>query len=207
MFCPNCGAEFQADAKFCPSCGAANVQANASGAQNNGAWNTGDPSSQGFAQDPAFTPNYSYTPVQQAKPVKTKSVVNMIVGLASALVAFIGLFVPIMTASASAWGVSYSDSINYMELMKEGEVPFMNAVAIIGILWIVVFSLIRHHKIALLGSILLIFCEALVYFAYVDTYNGYGIISLSAGFYFLLIAIIGSFVAAFLKTKKNPSAS
>lgn len=181
MFCMNCGAEIQSPAKFCPKCGTSVNGASAP------------------SPAPAPVPNQAYTyQGQSGGPAKGKKPYNVygIVGLGGAALALISTFLPLFTM----FGVG----VNLYQLMRisdTGGEAFMLFLTYIGSGLVVLFHLIRHPKISIVGAVLLII--NMIFFLLIKSTDY--TISLGIGFWVFvlgIIAVIVGIVGAFVKTNK-----
>lgn len=199
MFCTKCGAEIQAPAKFCPKCGTpvegAAPASNPAPAQN--------PAPGTAYRAAAPNPAPVYTAPAAAPKGKVKFGVNTLLGIIGAFMAFIGMFTPFLTATVSMLGMSQSQSATYVELMEEGDAPFMTMLALGCLAWVVLFHLLKMPKVSLIGVAGLIFGIVVIIAAYADV-TVYGArLSYSIGFWIHAAGIIVCIVAAFLKKNRE----
>ena len=116
------------------------------------------------------------------------------VGIAAALLAFLGLFLPNVVIEdfglSSYMGVS-QPSYSYFSIMSESEVTFMIALAVISILLVILFQAMDIPLVSLIGCAGMLFCAYMITVA-VD--GGGSAVNYGIGFWMLLI---GGFVCIF----------
>ncbi|HIW15123.1 MAG: zinc-ribbon domain-containing protein [Acutalibacteraceae bacterium] len=199
MFCPHCGNSIADNTKFCPFCGASTGASDAAAPQTNPTASYSDPYA---SQAPTNTPP-TYTPPQQpstppsympnfnaaglAKVPKAKY--TNIVAIIAAVVFFISMFLPFISASA----MGFTQSATFMDCIATGD-PLL----VIMILFMIVIIILQAAKAPqaatiVLAALSLIFLliEVGVANSMVSDYSSMGVsVSYSFGFWLMLLAHI-----------------
>ncbi len=196
MFCPNCGAKLDDDALFCGECGTKIAAPQA-------AATTAAPASQAPAS---------------SKPLVAFKIGNMnfsivkekidFIGLIAAVVAFIALFMPYFTVSASALGYTAKQSFNFFS--GSGSNAVFLLIVILVYIAANLFGMKRFAQVAayaLLAFVLITIISIKGSIADVTGYSSYGISAKaypSIGFYLLLLSSLVMSFSWLIKSKLLP---
>ncbi len=193
MFCPHCGNSIADNTKFCPFCGASTGASDAAAPQTNPTTSYTDPYAPQNTTNPPPQPSTppSYMPnFNAAGLAKTpKAKYTNIVAVVSAIVFFISMFLPFVSASA----LGYTQSATFMDCIGTGD-PLL----VIMILFMIVIIILQIAKAPQAASIVLaaislvfLLIEVGVANSMVGDYASYGVsVSYSFGFWLMLLAHI-----------------
>lgn len=193
MFCPHCGSSIADNTKFCPFCGASTGASDAAAPQTNPTTSYTDPyapqNTTNTPPQPSTPPSYmpNFNAAGLAKNPKAKY--TNIVAVVSAIVFFISMFLPFVSASA----LGYTQSATFMDCIGTGD-PLL----VIMILFMIVIIILQIAKAPQAASIVLaaislvfLLIEVGVANSMVGDYASYGVsVSYSFGFWLMLLAHI-----------------
>ncbi len=193
MFCPHCGNSIADNTKFCPFCGASTGASDAAAPQTNPTTSYTDPyapqNTTNTPPQPSTPPSYmpNFNAAGLAKNPKAKY--TNIVAVVSAIVFFISMFFPFVSASA----LGYTQSATFMDCIGTGD-PLL----VIMILFMIVIIILQIAKAPQAASIVLaaislvfLLIEVGVANSMVGDYASYGVsVSYSFGFWLMLLAHI-----------------
>lgn len=193
MFCPHCGNSIADNTKFCPFCGASTGASDAAAPQTNPTTSYTDPyapqNTTNTPPQPSTPPSYmpNFNAAGLAKNPKAKY--TNIVAVVSAIVFFISMFLPFVSASA----LGYTQSATFMDCIGTGD-PLL----VIMILFMIVIIILQIAKAPQAASIVLaaislvfLLIEVGVANSMVGDYASYGVsVSYSFGFWLMLLAHI-----------------
>lgn len=193
MFCPHCGNSIADNTKFCPFCGASTGASDAAAPQTNPTTSYTDPyapqNTTNTPPQPSTPPSYmpNFNAAGLAKNPKAKY--TNIVAVVSAIVFFISMFLPFVSASA----LGYTQSATFMDCIGTGD-PLL----VIMLLFMIVIIILQIAKAPQAASIVLaaislvfLLIEVGVANSMVGDYASYGVsVSYSFGFWLMLLAHI-----------------
>lgn len=193
MFCPHCGNNIADNTKFCPFCGASTGASDAAAPQTNPTTSYTDPyapqNTTNTPPQPSTPPSYmpNFNAAGLAKTPKAKY--TNVVAVVAAIVFFISMFFPFISASA----MGYTQSATFMDCIGTGD-PLL----VIMILFMIVIIILQIAKAPQAASIVLaaislvfLLIEIGVANSTVGDYASYGVsVSYSFGFWLMLLAHI-----------------
>ena len=187
MFCPHCGNNIADDTKFCPFCGASTGASDAAAPQTNPTTSYSDPYAPQNTTNtpPSYMPNFNAAGLAKTPKAKYTNVVAVV----AAIVFFISMFFPFISASA----MGYTQSATFMDCIGTGD-PLL----VIMILFMIVIIILQIAKAPQAASIVLaaislvfLLIEIGVANSTVGDYASYGVsVSYSFGFWLMLLAHI-----------------
>lgn len=187
MFCPHCGNNIADNTKFCPFCGASTGASDAAAPQTNPTTSYADPYAPQNTTNtpPSYMPNFNAAGLAKTPKAKYTNVVAVV----AAIVFFISMFMPFV--SASAMGVTQSAS--FVDTISSGDPVIILMILIMVVIIILQAAKAPQAVTIVLAAISLICLLAEVAIANdaVSQYTSYGVsVSYSFGFWLMLLAHI-----------------
>lgn len=136
MFCPHCGNNIADNTKFCPFCGASTGASDAAAPQTNPTTSYADPYAPQNTTNtpPSYMPNFNAAGLAKTPKAKYTNVVAVV----AAIVFFISMFFPFISASA----MGYTQSATFMDCIGTGD-PLL----VIMILFMIVIIICKSPKL------------------------------------------------------------
>lgn len=150
MFCPHCGNSIADNTKFCPFCGASTGASDAAAPQTNPTTSYTDPyapqNTTNTPPQPSTPPSYmpNFNAAGLAKNPKAKY--TNIVAVVSAIVFFISMFLPFISASF----LGYTQNVAFVDAISTGD-PLL----IIMVLFMIVIIILQAAKAPQVATIVL----------------------------------------------------
>lgn len=219
MFCVKCGAEIQLPAKFCSKCGAPVEETPAPAPGPAPVYPAGAPMPgpspvrpagapmPGSVPVPPPMPGVCPPPVSGAKKGKVRYGANTLVGILGAFAVFLSMFLPCAIAKVQAFGYSVgSDSVSFIQLMREGEAAFVSIVVFVCIALVVLFHMVKCPRVSLVGILGMLFGIGLMIWAIEETKSragGFATVSYGPGIWLYAIGIIVCLAGAVMRKRRQ----